>query len=58
MSLQLEVRHFTTYRYNKPVEFSEHRVMFRPRAAHDIRVLSATLDVSPLSKQRWVQDVF
>jgi transglutaminase-like putative cysteine protease len=58
MALQLEVLHVTKYRYSKPVEFSEHRVMFRPRAAHDIRVLSATLDVSPLSKQRWVQDVF
>ena len=58
MPVQLEVQHVTTYRYKTPVEFSEHRVMFRPRAAHDIRVLSATLDVSPLSKQRWVQDVF
>ena len=58
MSVQFEVQHVTTYRYSKPVEFSAHRVMFRPRAAHDIRVLSATLDVSPLSKQYWVQDVF
>jgi transglutaminase-like putative cysteine protease len=32
--------------------------MFRPRAAHDIRVLSATLEVSPHSTQYWVQDVF
>lgn len=54
----LEVEHTTTYRYQKEVEFSPHRVMFRPRAAHDIRVLSATLDASPLSKQYWVQDVF
>jgi len=58
VSVLLEVRHVTTYRYHKPVEFSEHRVMFRPRAAHDIRVLSATLEVSPHSKQYWVQDVF
>ena len=27
MSILLEVEHFTTYRYNKPVEFSPHRVM-------------------------------
>jgi transglutaminase-like putative cysteine protease len=40
------------------VEFSEHRLMFRPRAAHDIRVLSTTLTASPHSKQHWVQDVF
>ena len=32
--------------------------MFRPRAAHDIRVLSATLAVSPHSTQYWVLDVF
>jgi transglutaminase-like putative cysteine protease len=58
MSVFLEVEHVTTYRYHKPVEFSTHRVMFRPRAAHDIRVLSAALAVSPHSKQHWVQDVF
>ena len=58
MSVFFKVAHVTTYRYHKPVEFSAHRVMFRPRAAHDIRVLSATLDASPLSKQYWVQDVF
>ncbi|SAL01960.1 transglutaminase domain-containing protein [Caballeronia arationis] len=58
MSVFLEVEHVTTYRYNKPVEFSPHRVMFRPRAAHDIRVLSATLAVSPHSTQYWMQDVF
>ena len=58
MSVFIEVEHVTTYRYNKPVEFSEHRLMFRPRAAHDIRVLSATITASPHSKQYWVQDVF
>src|SRR5215218_1376879 len=58
MSVYLEVEHITTYRYHKPVEFSTHRVMFRPRAAHDIRVVSAALAVSPYSKQYWVQDVF
>ncbi|WP_109483721.1 transglutaminase family protein [Paraburkholderia sp. C35] len=58
MSVFLEVEHITTYRYNKPVEFSPHRVMFRPRAAHDIRVLSATLEASPHSTQYWLQDVF
>jgi len=58
MSVFLKVEHRTTYRYHKPVEFSPHRVMFRPRAAHDIRVLSANLEVSPLSRQYWMQDVF
>ena len=58
MSVFIEVEHVTTYRYHKPVEFSQHRVMFRPRAAHDIRVLSATLEVSPYCTQYWKQDVF
>ena len=58
MSVFLEVEHLTTYRYHKPVEFSTHKVMFRPRAAHDIRVLEATLDVSPHSKVYWIHDVF
>ncbi len=58
MSVFLEVEHVTIYRYHKPVEFSPHLVMFRPRAGHDIRVLSATLVASPHSMQHWVQDVF
>src|SRR3954447_12818710 len=58
MSVFMEVEHLTTYKYHKPVEFSKHRVMFRPRAAHDIRVLSATLEASPHSTQYWKQDVF
>ncbi len=58
MSVHLEVKHVTTYRYARPVEFSPHRVMFRPRAAHDLRVLSARLDVVPQSRQHWIHDVF
>ncbi|MDP3083227.1 MAG: transglutaminase family protein [Rubrivivax sp.] len=58
MSIILEVEHVTTYRYARPVEFSTHRVAFHPRAAHDIRVLSASLEVSPHSKQHWIHDVF
>jgi len=58
MSVFIEVEHLTTYRYAKPVTFSPHKVMFRPRAAHDIRVLRASLEVSPLSRQYWVHDVF
>ncbi len=58
MSIHLEVEHVTTYRYARPVEFSPHRVAFHPRAAHDIRVLQASLEVSPHSRQHWVHDVF
>ena len=58
MSVFIEVEHLTTYRYAKPVQLSPHKVMFRPRAAHDIRVLRASLEVSPLSRKHWVHDVF
>lgn len=54
----LEVEHITTYRYAKPVEFEAHRVLFHPRAAHDLRVTSASLSVTPDSRQRWIHDVF
>lgn len=54
----LAVEHTTTYRYARPVTFLPHRVAFHPRAAHDIRVLSASLEVSPHSRQHWIHDVF
>jgi transglutaminase-like putative cysteine protease len=58
MSILLEVEHVTTYRYTRPVTFSPHRVVFRPRAAHDIRIVNASLEVSPHSRQYWIHDVF
>lgn len=58
MSWVLEVQHTTTYRYANPVEFGEHRLMFRPRAGHDNRVLDASVTVFPDSDIRWVFDVF
>ena len=33
----LNVRHLTTYRYKRPVEFGDHRMMMRPRDGHDQR---------------------
>jgi transglutaminase-like putative cysteine protease len=52
------VRHQTLYRYRRPVGFSEHRLMFRPRDSFDQRLIAATLDVSPRSRTRWIHDVF
>ena len=58
MSL-LTVRHITTYRYSEPVEFGEHRMMFRPRESHDLQLVSAKLDILPRpSGLRWLHDVF
>jgi hypothetical protein len=45
MSIQYNITHTTIYRYKKPVSFGEHRVMFRPRDSHDLRVLATDLQV-------------
>ena len=52
----LTVRHVTTYRYAEPVRFGEHRMMFRPRDSHDLRVLATDLLVSPEASVRLIQD--
>ena len=55
---RLTVDHRTTYRYLNPVSFGDHRMMFRPRDSHDLRLLSATLTISPQADVRWFHDVF
>jgi transglutaminase-like putative cysteine protease len=55
----LTVRHVTTYRYSEPVQLGEHRMMFRPRESHDLRLISTRLDILPRPTQlRWLHDVF
>ena len=55
----LKVRHKTTYRYGRPVELGEHRMMFRPRASHDLNLKKAKLVIRPEPVSiRWVHDVF
>ncbi len=56
MSVQYEIVHTTIYQYQQPVSFGEHRVMFRPRDSHDLRVLATDLEVSPESIVRMIQD--
>ena len=58
MSL-LTVRHLTVYRYSEPVGLGEHRMMFRPRESHDLRLLKTKLDITPApASLRWLHDVF
>lgn len=56
MTVQYEIVHTTVYKYRQPVAFGEHRVMFRPRDSHDLRVLATDLQVSPASQVRMIQD--
>jgi transglutaminase-like putative cysteine protease len=55
---QLTVRHVTVYTYAEPVTFGEHRLMFRPRDSHDMRLLETKLTISPPAQVRWLHDVF
>lgn len=54
----LSVTHTTVYRYKQPVTFGEHRLMFRPRDSHDIRLVDTALIISPQAEIRWLHDVF
>ena len=55
----LNVRHLTAYRYARPVEFGDHRMMMRPRDGHDQRLLSSELEIDPEPRRlRWLYDTF
>jgi transglutaminase-like putative cysteine protease len=53
------IQHVTVYRYARPVRLGTHRLMFRPRDSHDLRLLNSTLTISPPAASiRWIHDVF
>ncbi len=55
----LTVRHSTVYRYSEPVGLGEHRMMFRPRESHDLRLIQTSLAITPKPAQlRWLHDPF
>ncbi|SIR25804.1 transglutaminase family protein [Pseudacidovorax sp. RU35E] len=56
MATCYDILHTTTYRYHEAVNFGLHRVMFRPRDSHDLRVLATDLQVSPEAHVRLIQD--
>ena len=59
MSVTFDITHTTHYRYAQPVLLGEHRVMFRPRGSHDLRVLATDMQVRPEPLDvRLVQDVY
>ena len=55
---RLKVDHKTTYTYETAVKFGDHRLMFRPRDSHDLRLLDAKLTVQPTARIQWLHDVF
>ena len=59
MSVLFDITHTTHYRYHQPVQLGEHRVLFRPRGSHDLRVLATDMAVSPEPVDiRLIQDVY
>jgi transglutaminase-like putative cysteine protease len=53
----LNIRHVTTYHYNQPVAFGEHRMMLRPRDDDDQKVIETELEITPRPKQlAWTLD--
>ena len=54
--VRLCIRHETLYTYERPVRFSTHRLLVRPRDSHATRVVDAHLTLSPNGETRWLYD--
>lgn len=55
---KLEIVHRTRYDYSEPVTLGDHRLMFRPRDSHDLRLLHTGLAIEPAAQVRWIHDPF
>jgi transglutaminase-like putative cysteine protease len=59
VSVFFDITHTTHYQYAQPVALGEHRVLFRPRDSHDLRVLATDMVVTPAPQDiRLFQDVY
>jgi transglutaminase-like putative cysteine protease len=55
---RLRIFHRTIYKYARPVEFGPHRLVFRPRDSHDLRLINTKLLVTPAPTLHWEHDAF
>lgn len=53
---RLMILHETRYDYDRPVGFGLHRLLIRPRDSHSMRVVEASLKVTPPGEIRWLYD--
>lgn len=56
--MRFTITHTTHYRFSQPVELHAHRAMLRPRDGHHLRIVNATLTLSPNAPVIWSFDVF
>jgi transglutaminase-like putative cysteine protease len=55
---RLKIVHRTYYNFAGAVQLGPHRLLLRPRADHEVRIESTSLDISPPASLRWVRDVY
>ncbi len=55
--MKIRIQHRTTYNYNQPVSFGQHKIMVRPREGHDVHIESSILEINPAHTIRWMRDV-
>ena len=55
---RLSIRHETIYRYDRLVEFGPHRMLLRPIDSHAVRLIDASMELSPPGETRWQYDAF
>jgi transglutaminase-like putative cysteine protease len=55
--MKIRIQHRTTYNYNQPVAFGQHKIMARPREGHDVHIESSILEIKPAHTIRWMRDV-
>jgi transglutaminase-like putative cysteine protease len=55
---RIRIQHSTRYAYARPVRFTPHRLVIRPREGHDQRIVSMALRITPAHDLTWVRDIF
>ena len=55
---RFKVVHRTAYAFSGDVSLGEHLLMLRPTDSHDLRLIEASLKISPNADIRWQYDVF
>lgn len=56
--MRFKVRHSTVYVFSGMATLDPHRLMMRPQDSHDLRLLSASLTITPAAQVTFHHDVF